>query len=175
MFTIWKKQNKLKLLQQHRQLSNDIPFRILLKVPFYVNFLWSLKLDIFKTKLTSIKIGEIIAPYLLYWMKKKFFLATFCERAKILSQRQGTKKFQRKFSTANFVLKSSSYLYLTLKMDSLGQKMVKYLFSLWKSFKVKSYYQNWLWEMKKWLCSPLKIHLVGKNSKCCILAIGKDI
>ena len=29
--------------------------------------------------------------------------------------------------------------------------------------------------MKKWLCSPLNIHLVAKNSKCCILAIGEDI
>ena len=29
--------------------------------------------------------------------------------------------------------------------------------------------------MKKWLCSPLKIHLVAKNSKCCVSAIGKYI
>jgi len=29
--------------------------------------------------------------------------------------------------------------------------------------------------MEKWLCSLLKIHLVAKNSKCCIVAIGEDI
>ena len=35
--------------------------------------------------------------------------------------------------------------------------------------------KNWTWEMKKWLRSPLKIHLVAKNSKCFISAAGKDI
>jgi len=29
--------------------------------------------------------------------------------------------------------------------------------------------------MKKWLWLPLKIHLVARNSKCCISAAGKDI
>jgi len=30
-------------------------------------------------------------------------------------------------------------------------------------------------EMKQWLCLPLKIHLVAKNSKCCVSAIDEDI
>jgi len=48
MFRILKKQNKLKMLQQHIQLPKMIfLFGILLKVSFCANLLWSLKLDIF--------------------------------------------------------------------------------------------------------------------------------
>jgi len=45
------------------QPPNDIPISNSVKSVLLGNFLWSLKLDIFfKTKLTSIKIGKIIAP-----------------------------------------------------------------------------------------------------------------
>jgi len=98
---------------------------------FYVNFLWSLKLDIFfKTKFTSIQIGEIIATNCFIEWKKKYFENSLPTRQNIVKKMRYKKNLKKIFNTkfrAEILTLSNI---LTSKMNSLDQKMVKYLFSL---------------------------------------------
>ena len=162
MFRNWIKRNKLKILQQHMQLPNDSPIWISIKSAILRKILVIFKVGYLILNKTLInQNGKIIAPYLLYWTKKNFFGNFLPTHQKIVSKMRH-KKIKRKFSAPHFVLKSSSYQYLNFKNEFLGSK---YLSSLQKSFKVKVIAKSWMWEIQKWLCSPINIHLVAALSR----------
>ena len=73
-------------------------------------------------------------------------------------------------------MKSSSYQYFNFKNEFQGSQNGKIVVLIVKILQHK----EWLpkiepLKIEKWLCSPLKIYLVVKNSKCCISATSTDI
>jgi len=106
-------------------------------------------------------------------MAKKFFGNFLPTRQNTVSKIRYKKNLKKIF---NPKFCDEIHQYFNFKNEFLGSKnseivvfIVKILQGKELLLKIKR--EKW----KKWLWSPLKIHVAAKNSKCCISAAGKDI